>query len=289
MTVQHDSAGSSQLSSRRASRSPGVAGFSVREFARTARGSHRAELDLGAYADAPLPARTVEALDLLSRLERGAISYLRSVLVTPTHSDARVTAFLVTWAYEKYWLADALELIVAAHPASPPTPGPRIPWPRRARHVLAERMEPIVESVVTNLIGDDVVAVHTAAGAIDEWLSAAAYERLAERSTHPELTRTLTRLLEVKQRHRAFFADEAGGRLAASATAGRLARRRLGRTTWPLGSDAEPPTLLARLLGDVVPASDLAAIDARVHALPGLDGLFPVTRSAALAWKAAAR
>ena len=265
-----------------------LARFSVREFARTAQGSHREGLDLAAYAATPLPAETVQVVGLLARLERGAMAYLRSVLVTPTHNDARVTAFLVTWAYEKYWVADALELIVAAHPDVAPAPTPGVPALRRAWHTLAERIEPITESVISNLIGDDVVAVHTAAGAIDEWLTQDAYERLAGASTHKTFTATLGRLLTVKRRHGEFFAGEARERLAGSAGARRLARRRL-RRVWPLGSETEPPALLARLLGDVVPASDLAAIDVRVDTLPGLEGLNPATRSAARTWKAAAR
>jgi len=269
------------------------AGFSVREFARTAQGSLRAELDLAAYADLPLPDETVAIVELLSRLEHGALAYLRSVLVTPTHKDARVTAFLVTWAYEKHWVADALELIAAAHPGhtafvEPPAMNIAARL-RRARHALAERIEPITESVVANLIGEDVVAVHMAAAAVDEWVSEAAYERLAEGSTHTEFTRTLTRLLDVKRRHQEFFTTEADARLSASAKAGRLARRRLSRMTWPLASGGEPPALLARLLGGVVPASDLAAIDGRIDALPGLEGLDLVTRSATRTWKAAAR
>ena len=43
------------------------------------------------------------------------MAHLRNVLVTPTHKDARVTAFLVTWAYEKFWIADALPAIVEAN------------------------------------------------------------------------------------------------------------------------------------------------------------------------------
>lgn len=268
---------------------PDVDRFSVREFARTARGSHRAELDLGAYADTPLAPEIVDVVDLLARLERGAMAYLRSVLVTPTHNDARVTGFLVTWAYEKYWVADALELVAAAHPDHRAGQTAGVPVVRRARHALAERFEPILQSVVANLIGDDVVAVHTAAGAIDEWITQAAYERLAATATNPEFTRTLTRLLDVKRRHGDFFAVEARDRLQASAGARRLARRRLGRTTWPLGAETEPPALVARLLGDVVPASDLAAIDARVATLPGLADLNPAARSAARTRKAATR
>lgn len=262
-------------------------GFGVREYARTARGSHRADLDLDAYETDPLPQDALDVVDLLARLEHGALAHLRSVLVTPTHNDARVTGFLVTWAYEKFWVADALELIVAAHPGYTAAPVAAVPPLRRARRALAERAEPITESVVANLIGDDIVAVHTAAGAIDEWLTQTAYERLAERTGHAALTRTVGRLLEVKRRHSDFFASESRDRLAASAGARRLARRRLGRTTWPLGSQVEQPALIARLLGDVVPASDLAGLDARADALPGLAGLTPLTRSANRAWKAA--
>jgi hypothetical protein len=263
--------------------------FSVREFARTAAGSHRTHLDLAAYTASPLDHDTLEVVDLLTRLERGALSYLRSVLVTPTHKDARVTAFLVTWAYEKFWVADALELIVAAHPGYAPTPSAGVPRLRRAGHALAERLEPIRESVIANLIGDDVVAVHTAAGAIDEWITQAAYTRLVEGSTHQEFARTLTRLLEVKRRHSSYFEGEGRERLAASPTAPRLARRRLPRTPWPLGSLDEPPALVARLLGEVIPAADLAALDARIDTLPGLTGLHLVATAARRAGKAAGR
>lgn len=264
-----------------------AAGFSVREFARTAHGSHRASLDLDAYRDAPLDPATVELVDLLARLEHGALGHLRSVLVTPTHKDARVTAFLVTWAYEKYWVADALEQVVAAHPRPRALPG--VPRLKRARLAVAERIEPITESVVANLIGDDVIAVHTAAGAIDEWITQAAYEHLRDRSDHPPFTGTLDRLLAVKRPHATFFAADAGDRLAASPQAGRLARRRLRRTAWPLGSAAEPPGLVARLLGELVPASDLALIDARVDALPGLADLHLASTAARTARRAAGR
>lgn len=263
------------------------AGFSVHEFARTARGSHRAELDLDAYAAQPLEPGTLELVALLARLERGALSYLRSVLVTPTHKDARVTGFLVTWAYEKFWVADALELIVAAHPDFSPatTDAPRL---RTARHALAERLEPIRESVVANLIGDDVVAVHCAAGAIDEWITANAYDRLGA-TDHPVFAATMARLRDVKRRHDTYFSDEARRRLAASPGAVRLARRRLRRASWPLGAADEPPALVARLLGGLVIASDLVDLDARVDALPGLAGLDLVTTAAQGARKAAAR
>ena len=93
--------------------------FDVRDFARTAVGSHRDEIDLEAFAANPLKPETVRSLAYLRELERSTMTYLRNVLVTPTHKDARVTAFLTTWAFEKYWIADAFEVIVRAHGFDP--------------------------------------------------------------------------------------------------------------------------------------------------------------------------
>lgn len=257
------------------SRSEGrVPAFDLRDFTRTARGSHRSGLELARYTVDPLDGDTLELVRLLARLERGALSYLRSVLVTPTHNDARMTAFLVTWAYEKYWLADALEAIADAHAAQADAPAPSVALRlRRVWHALDERLEPIRESVVANLIGEDVIAVHCLAGALDEWLMQAAYRRLSETTSHPGLARTLGELLEVKQRHREFFDTQAQQRLETSPAAAKLARRRLRRMAWPLGSADEPPATLARLLNGLLTGGDLGAIDRQLDAYPGLAGL----------------
>lgn len=267
------------------SRSEGRApSFDLRDFTRTAHGSHREQLDLAAYAATPLDDDTLELVRLLTRLERGALSYLRSVLVTPTHSDARMTAFLVTWAYEKYWLADALEAIADAHPAPPaPAPPPLALRLRRAWHAVGERVEPIRESVVANLIGEDVIAVHCLAGALDEWLTQTAYRRLADSTPHAELAHTLSDLLGVKQRHRAFFESQSQQRLAASPAAAKLARRRLRRMAWPLGSEDEAPQDLARLLDGLLNTTDLTGIDRQLDAYPGLTGLGLATAAGARA------
>ncbi|MEA5052222.1 MAG: hypothetical protein VB093_02085 [Propionicimonas sp.] len=266
-----------------------AAEFDVRQFAREAHGSHRASLQLERYEQAPLDPATLEIVDLLGRLERSALSYLRSVLVTPTHKDARLTAFLVTWAYEKYWVADALELVVAAHPGYAPSVTGGVPRIARLRHGFGERMEPIRESVVSNLIGEDVIAVHTLTGALDEWITQAAYESLLAAGDNEEFQHTLELLRPVKRRHGEYFAADARDRLAASPKAAPLARRRLRRAAFPLGAPEEPPALLARLLGEVIPARELAAIDLRFNAFEGLAGLDLVAAAAGRAAKASGR
>src|SRR6185295_18427049 len=86
--------------------------FDVREFARTARGSHRAELDLSELAKSPLPADAARLIRILRDLERATMQRMRNLLVTATHKDARVTAFLTTWAFERFWIADALDYVL---------------------------------------------------------------------------------------------------------------------------------------------------------------------------------
>src|SRR5690606_7587505 len=101
--------------------------FDVREYARTAQGSHRGEIDVETLARTGLPRCAVLVIRVLRDRERGTLARLRHLLVTAPHKDARVTAFLATWAFEKYWLADALDAVLDAVGAdtSPLTGPPR--------------------------------------------------------------------------------------------------------------------------------------------------------------------
>jgi hypothetical protein len=255
--------------------------FDVREYARTAVGSLREGLNLDAYASAPLGADTLRTLSFLQAIERSTMQHLRTVLVTPTHKDARVTAFLTTWAFEKYWIADALSGILSVHSA--------VPVARRRNAIsrffreIAERFEPIKESLVANQIGVEMIAVHMTIGAIDGWLTQAAYARLAQLDKNSELDSTIERILEIKARHLTFFEPQAEFRLSASTRAQKLTRKRLKRETWPIGA------------GDLAPASakdfysrlfatepGLArSIDGAINGLPGLAGLGLIEKASA--------
>jgi hypothetical protein len=89
--------------------------FDVRGFARTAQGNHRETLRLDEFSTAPLSADSIRSVRYLARLESGTMEQLRNLLVTATHKDARITAFLVTWAFEKFWIADALDAVLEAN------------------------------------------------------------------------------------------------------------------------------------------------------------------------------
>lgn len=241
--------------------------FDVREYARTAIGSHRDSIDLSAFADRPLQPATVRALAYLQVAERSTMTHLRSVLVTATHKDARITAFLATWAFEKYWFADALDQVVRAHD-----------------HIEPELTHPhestIRESVYANIVGVPMIAVHMAMGTVDEWVTRAAYRRIAQLDPHPELVALLTTLADAKERQLQFFEPQARYRLTDSAQARRIARRRLPRTSWPIGARSQPRDRDREFYATVFTPADIDALDADIDTLPGLSGLGLIRKAA---------
>jgi hypothetical protein len=243
--------------------------FDVRAYAAQATGSHRDTLDLGAYADAPLRESTLRALAYLQVAERSTMTHLRSVLVTATHKDARITAFLATWAFEKYWIADALDQVVRAHPDFDASVALRHPHESTIR-----------ESVYANIVGVPMIAVHMALGTVDEWLTQAAAERIAVLDPHPALVPLMTSFSRIKHRQLQFFEPQARYRLTDSSRGRRIARRRLARSAWPIGAKSLPRDAARAFYADVFTPELVAELDARVDTLPGMRGLGLIAKAA---------
>lgn len=251
-------------------------GFDVRDFARTAHGSHRHALNLASYRTAPLTPETLRTLAYLQIVERATMTHLRTVLVTATHKDARITAFLTTWAYEKYWIADALEQILLGHQpegAEPDKSPFRTPVERTIR-----------ESIYANFVGVPMIAVHMTLGTIDEWLAGAAYQRLIELDSNAQLAETIGTFVEIKQRQLGFFEAQSRFRLTESSRARTVTRRRIAKTPWPIGAKAEPRAetdfYYQYLFGGV--PERITELDARIDTLPGQSGLRLIRKAARL-------
>ncbi|AYF98061.1 hypothetical protein [Protaetiibacter intestinalis] len=243
--------------------------FDVREFAATARGSHRAEIDGDEIAREGLAPDVVRLIRVLRDLERGTLERMRNLLVTATHKDARVTAFLATWAFEKYWIADALDTVLAAVGVeTTPLSGPL----RRTSSERAERRGPIRRAIAGNIAGADIVAGHVSTGLVDELISEVAYRRLGEAAS--VLSSIATTLLAVKDRHVRFLAEEAEHKLAASRRAVRLAKKAIAQAAWPIGATEIPAAdrsfFEAFVFGDAEGRDATARIGERLAALPGL-------------------
>lgn len=250
--------------------------FDVREYARDAAGSHRDELGLESYRSNPLSSETLRILRYLQIIERATMTHLRSVLVTATHKDARITAFLTTWAFEKYWIADAFEQIGLAHQPEG-TDVDRAPF-------ITPPERTIRESIVANIIGLPMIAVHMTLGTIDTWLSQVAYARIAALDPNPQLVATMERFRELKERQLTFFEAQSRYRLTESKRARSLTRKRLNRTPWPIGAKAEPAHeteyFFERIFGSA--RELIAELDARIDSLPGQSGLTLIRKAAQL-------
>jgi len=242
--------------------------FDVHEFAASAHGSLRAEVPDAVVLDGE-SARLVE---LLRALEAATMAHLRNVLVTPTHKDARVTAFLVSWAFEKFWIADALGAVVGRG-ASADLPGTPGTAPASASQTSSSRTPgPLRRSIVGAVSGTAVVAAHMTQGLVDDTILDGAYEELSSRA---EALQPLTaRIRSIKDRHTRFFGEEARRRLAESGRAVRATLRTLRREPQPIGSGAwgtEQRALFTRLVFDGAAGHERRERIARVVAdLPGV-------------------
>ncbi|QCR18874.1 hypothetical protein [Agrococcus sp. SGAir0287] len=246
-------------------------GFDVRAFARDARGSHRDALDLDAFVASPLDDVSLRLVAVLHHVEAATMGRLRDMLVTATHKDARMTAFLVTWAYERFWIADALRAILEAHGHPTELHG----RPRLRPRELAERRGPVRRAILANVTGNDVVAIHAATGLVDEWIIGEAFGALARHARHTTID-VLARIVdEVQARHLDFLGQEAHARLARSTRARRLTRRALLGAAWPIGAIHVPARarhLLERLtFAGAQGREAIVRVRDRVAALPGMD------------------
>ncbi|MFE2068935.1 hypothetical protein ACFXDH_42300 [Streptomyces sp. NPDC059467] len=250
---------------------PDSAGFDVREFARTAHGNHRGTLDLGSLADEPLDAESVRLVRALRDMERTTLHRVRDLLVTATHKDARVTAFLTTWMFERFWIADALDAVLDASPAARDLPASAGPA-RRVRAERRERRGPVLRSLAANFTGTQIVAEHVTTGLVDEWITQAAYRRLAGVSC--AMASIIDPVVEIKQRHIRFLAAEAERRLRHSARARRITNRALRHSAWPLGSvdraKHERTFFERHVFGDQSGRAEARRIRVMVAALPGI-------------------
>ena len=257
--------------------------FDVREFARTAQGNHRGQLDLEALGTAKLGPDVARLVRTLRDLERSTMQRMRNLLVTATHKDARVTAFLTTWAFEKFWIADALDAVLEAL-------GNELDLPAvdgRPRKKLGERIErrgAVARAISANFAGPQIVAEHVATGLIDEWITQAAYRRLAEASA--ALTDVVEMVLTIKERHIRFLSEEVERRLTASSRARALTRRAIKRAVWPIGavelSGEERFAFETFVFGTPAGKLEAARISTLVAAFPGIGMSVASTVSARL-------
>ncbi|MGC5617014.1 hypothetical protein [Georgenia sp. Z1491] len=251
--------------------------FDVARFTRTAFGDHRPPVP-APFGPTALHPHHRGALTYLRDLERTATDTLRRVLATSTSREARYTAFLTTWAHDRYWFADRLTRALDG-----PGPG-RVPEDERptrldrvahAQDLLAQHVAP----VWTTLLGEPTTALHAARGLAEESAVLVAYDRLA-RLAGGGLDELLAPVRERRVEHVAFFRAEAAMRLDDDACATRFVRALLTRGFHPLRPGRLRARASHRLLRVLLagPGGERVVrdADAPIVALPGLAGHGPL-------------
>src|ERR1700712_1555124 len=214
-----------------------VMSFDLDAYRRTVTPVHIDDIDFSEFTRRPLSQDTLRALRFMHDVESHTVSYLRDLLLTHAQEDPRVTTFLTMWNYEEYWHGVALGRILEAH--GEPAEDERIA-PMRARLGWKDRISPWYSALGSALLGPDFIAMHMSWGAVNEWSTAAAYDRLAKLADHPTLTTLLGRIGKQESRHIAFYATEARERLGRSRKARRVTRFALRYGWAPVGSPVMP-------------------------------------------------
>lgn len=243
--------------------------FDVQAYVHAARGKITVDPDAvtGLTDDADDTVR--RDLAFVWRLDAAGLSETRAVLSTWTANEARITAFIATWAYERYWFARATRDLLTFSgdlPRAPRRRGLRA----RLRSIYVERILPVVAPVWTTLVGEPVVAGHMARLAVQEGALQSAYRALLPRLTG-EAHRVVSEIVLRRDDVVEFFRTEAAARIGRSRAEAAAARVHLGNGWEPLRAvgvaDADEARALPSIFRTPASRADLVASAAAIRDL----------------------
>ncbi|QJU53226.1 ferritin-like domain-containing protein [Herbiconiux sp. KACC 21604] len=248
--------------------------FDIDKYTETSTKVAWQDLDFSVFRDEPLPEGTLRSLRYMCDVEYHTVCYLRDMLVTPSHKDEDVTAFMTMWNREEFWHGEALAAVLAEHDVIVDFDELKA---TRLKLGWKDRLDPVKQSLLGNIVGSGFIAVHMIWGAANEWSAVAAYNRLAALEKHPVLAELLKRIAKQESRHVAFYATQARERLEKSKKAQVFARFALKNFWGPVGStimsDEEVKHVMGHIMGGPEGRKEAAKIDAHIAKMPGLSGL----------------
>ncbi|MGC3954595.1 MAG: ferritin-like domain-containing protein [Propionicimonas sp.] len=248
--------------------------FDIDTYTENSEGVGWEDLDFGSFDEQPLPEITLRTLRYMCNVEYHTVCYLRDLLVTPSHKERDVNAFMTMWNREEFWHGEALADVLGRH-------GITVDYDKlkasRLKLEWRDKLAPLRQSILGNIVGADYIAVHMSWGAANEWSAVAAYRRLAALEQHPALSPLLRRIAQQETKHVAFYATQARKRLEQSKLARKLTRLALAKAWEPVGSSISDPEDVKHVMGHLFGTEDgiaeIRRIDANIAKLPGMEGL----------------
>ncbi|MDF1488564.1 ferritin-like domain-containing protein [Tessaracoccus caeni] len=246
--------------------------FDLENFAATSDRVRWEDLDFDHFDEHPLDDDTLRALRYMCDVEYHTSCYLRDLLVTRSHRKDEARGFMTTWNREEFWHGEALAAVLGRHGI---TVGYDELKARRVKLGWREAMGPSMQSALSNLVGDDFIAVHMTWGAANELSAVAAYRRLAGMMDHPALSPLLKRIAQQETRHVAFYTTQARAALERSEKAPGLVSTLMSKAWRPVGSSIMSEDEVRYVMGYLFTGQGAAVdkLDQSVSRLPGLDDL----------------
>ncbi|MFV0429328.1 MAG: ferritin-like domain-containing protein [Arachnia sp.] len=246
--------------------------FDLEKFAATSEPVKYDDLDFDSFYDNPLDEPTLRVIRYMCDVEFHTSCFLRDLLVTRSHRKDEARGFMTTWNREEFWHGEALAAVLRRHNIEVDYDELKA---KRVKLGWREALGPTKQSAMSNLVGDDFVAVHMTWGAANELSATAAYRRLAEMMQHPALSPLLKRIAQQETRHVAFYTTQARGALERSAQAGPLVRVVMSKGWRPVGSGMMDAAEVKHVMGYLFTGQGeaLDKLDQSVAKLPGLEDL----------------
>ncbi|MFT4123526.1 MAG: ferritin-like domain-containing protein [Microbacteriaceae bacterium] len=254
--------------------------FDIDKYSETSVAVAWQDLDLGEFERNPLPEASLRVLRYMCDVEYHTVCYLRDLLVTPSHEEDDVSAFMTMWNREEFWHGEALAAVLGAH-------GITVDFDElkatRIKLGWQDRLGPVKQSLLGNIVGKDFIATHMTWGAANELSAVAAYRRMAALEDHPVLAVLLKRIAQQETRHVAFYTTQARTRLERSRKAQVITRFALAKAWGPVGSTISTDEEIAHVFGHLFRGpeglAEVRKLDEKIAGMPGMAGLTIVERA----------
>jgi rubrerythrin len=227
------------------------------------------------WSDVPKHPMTPEALRTLRYFlltEGSTFFYTKALMKTrAAYRETELAPFLCVWMYEEEFHGRAFRKFIEAYGETVPSTYRTDMFKNRG---AGERVDEIGQTVLSAVFPSGWPAVHMVWGAIQEFTTYTAYQRLIERVNHPILNVICQRIMKQELRHYAFYNAQAKRRLAASESARRLATHALKLAWTPVGDGMckkEDSCHAIRFLFDGIDGDAIPLIEKKVRELPGLE------------------